>query len=456
MLRRNLVASAVVLTLMTAAGPALADMSIEYNDSFAPLVENGVKNYEAANPGQKINLIKLPSDGYQDRVALDLSSGSAPDLIMVDSFLVAEYAGTKYLAPLDDMLKGWDQFQYYSKGLLDVASYNGKVYALPTDTDVRMLWYNKADFAKAGIADPWAPKSWDDVLAAAGKLKAAGVPDAWVIPAGTKQEEAATMQGFYMALLGAGNPTGDTNRLRVRADDKWIGDSPALRSTLQLYHDVYVDKKLADGSINYTDDGAQTNKDFLDGKIGIFASGSWQNACLWDCSGKNVPSQADRDKIVGWAPWPGDGKPGDKATTNISGGWTIAINSKAPDQATAFKLLTTIFDAKNFGDWTVGTHRMAVRSDIATSAAYTADPFLAKATELAKDTTGRDTVPGYAKVSALVQTATGDILDGKSVDDVIKAYQSGLVDEFGADKVVTLKPPVHNALTTEKSKSMGK
>src|SRR3569833_1970111 len=193
----TLLAAGAAIGVLAGIAPALADMSIEYNESFAALVENGVKNYEAANPGTKINLIKLPSDGYQDRVALDLSSGSAPDLIMVDSFLVAEYAGTGYLLALDDMLKGWDQFQYYSKGLLDVASYNGKVYALPTDTDVRMLWYNRADFAKAGLPDPWTPKSWQDVEDAAQKLKDAGIPNPWLIPAGTKQEEAATMQGFY-------------------------------------------------------------------------------------------------------------------------------------------------------------------------------------------------------------------------------------------------------------------
>ena len=44
------------------------------------------------------------------------------------------------------------------------------------------------------------PIAFDDVLAAAQKLKDAGIADAFVLPAGTKQEEAATMQGFYMAL----------------------------------------------------------------------------------------------------------------------------------------------------------------------------------------------------------------------------------------------------------------
>jgi multiple sugar transport system substrate-binding protein len=247
------------------------------------------------------------------------------------------------------------------------------------------------------------------------------------------------MQGFYMALLGAGSPDGDANRLRVRADDKWIGDSPAIRKTLQLYQDVYVNKGLGVGSDNYTLDFAATNKAFLDGKIGILASGSWMNACIWDCNGVNVPSQADRDAAVGWTPWPGNGEPGNKTTTNISGGWTIAINAKAPDPANAFALLTAIFDEKNFEDWTVQGHRMAVRSDIATSAAYAEDPFLAKATALAADTTGRDTVPGYAKVSALVQQMTAQILDGKSVDDVVNEYHAALVDEFGEDKVVVLK-----------------
>ena len=82
---------------------------------------------------------------------------------------------------------------------------------------------------------------------------------------------------------------------------------------------------------------------------------------------------------------------------------------------------------------------MAVRTDIASSPAYTADPYMNAVTALAADTTGRDTVPGYQDVSTLVQHMTADILDGKSVDDVIKTYDAALVDEFGADHVVTFQ-----------------
>ena len=441
MFRRNIAVSAAALAIIAAASaPARADVSIMYAEWLSSLVEPGIAAFEKAT-GEKVTATKLPGDGYVERVALDLSSGTAADVIQMDSFVVSELASSNYLEPLDPLGSSWDQYKYYQKGLLDVASYNGHVYGLPTDTDVRMLWYNKADFTKAGIAMPWQPKTWQDVIDTATKVKAAtGIENAFVLPAGTKQGEAATMQGFYMALLGADVTTDDRNRLRDRASGKWIGDSPALRRTLQLYKDVYVDKKLTTAAINYaTDVGAAVRAGITSGSIGIVASGSWENACFWDCNGVNLPSQADRDKTVGWTPWPGSGQPGAKTTTNISGGWTIGINAKAKNKASAEKLLETIFDAGNFGDWTVKNHRMAVRTDIASSAAYTADPYMNAVTALAADTTGRDTVPGYQDVSTLVQHMTADILDGKSVDDVIKTYNAALVDEFGADHVVTFQ-----------------
>ncbi len=96
-------------------------------------------------------------------------------------------------------------------------------------------------------------------------------------------------------------------------------------------------------------------------------------------------------------------------------------------------------DAKNLGAWTVKSASLTVRTDIADSAAYKADPYMSSITPLVADTTGRDTVPGYDKVSALVQDMTTGILDGKSIDDVVKTYHDALVDEFGDDNVVTLK-----------------
>lgn len=439
MLKRTLLSSLTGLALMsTAAIPAQAEVTIMYADWLASLVEPGIAAFEAET-GETVNAIKLPGANYVERVALDLAAGTAADVIQMDSFVVSELASSGYILPLDEFNAGWDQFPYYMGGLLDVVSYSGSVYALPTDTDVRMLWYNKDVLTQAGIALPWEPKSWQDVLDAAQTVKdETGLEDAFVVPAGTKQGEAATMQGFYMLLLGADVPEGDRNRLRNREAGKWIGDSPALRKTLEFFHEVYVEKELGTSAINYaTDIGTATRQGMLNGEIGILASGSWENACLWDCSGENLPTQEERNAIVGWTPFPGSGEPGTKPTTNISGGWAIGVNAEASDKEMSYKLVTTIFDEGNFKEWTLTNDRMAVRTDISESPEYLADAYLAEATAMAADTTGRDTYPGYQIVSSLVQQATADILDGVSVEDVIEEYNAALVDEFGEENVMT-------------------
>ncbi|WP_404401140.1 extracellular solute-binding protein [Pelagibacterium halotolerans] len=439
MLKKSLAASVAVLGMAGMALPAHAEVSIMYADWLSSLVEPGIADFEAAT-GETVNAIKLPGEGYVERVALDLAAGTAADVIQLDSFVVSELASAGYLMPLGEMGSGWDQYQHYMPALLDVVAYDGEVYALPTDTDVRMLWYDKSVFEAAGIEMPWEPQSWDDVLETARTIKAeTGIDNAFLLPAGTKQGEAATMQGFYMALLGADTPEDDRNRLRNWAEGKWIGDSPAIRRTLELYHDVYAEDELATASINYaTDIGAAVREAMANDQIGILASGSWEFTCLWDCNGgPALPSADERNALIGWTPWPGSGLPDTKATTNISGGWAIGVNENAQDPELAFQLLTTIFDAGNFGDWTVENRRMAVRTDIAESEAYASDPYLAEATQLAADTTGRDTYPGYQVVSALVQQMTADILDGVSVEDAISEYHASLVDEFGEENVIT-------------------
>ena len=436
MLTRGFLTTVAAVSLMAAAAlPARAEVSIMYMEAFGSLIESDIAKFEAET-GEKVNAIKLPGQGYDQRIALDLSAGTAADVNLIDSFMVSELAAAGYLHPLGAQLEGWDQFQYYMPGLLDVASYQGEVYALPTDTDVRMLWYDLSNFEKAGIATPWEPKNWADILDAAQKLKDAGVQYPFQLPAGTKQAEAATMQGVYMALLGADVPEGDRNRLLKRDTNQWIGDSPALRRTFELYSKVYSEDQLNPADLNYaTDIGAAVRAALANDQLGILASGSWEDACLWDCN--NPPSREERDAQVAWTPWPGSGEPGTKATTNISGGWTLGINANAADKDMAFKLVTTIFDEENFKAWTLASHRMAVRTDISESPEYTADPFLAKATGLAADTTGRDTVPGYQTVSTLIQQATSDLVDGVPVDEVIQTYHDALVDEFGEENVVT-------------------
>ena len=432
---KTLIAATTLGALMSTA--AMADLSIMYRAQFGSLIDPGIDAYEAAT-GETVERIALPVDGYDDRIALDIASGTAPDVLHIDTGFVQRLSANDDLLSLNGLAETWDQWQFYSERTLEATSLDGNVYALLTDTDARMLWYSVKAFEAAGIEMPWQPQTWDDVFTAAQQVKdATGTDNALVIPAGTKNEEATTMQGFYMVLLGADTTENDRNRLRNRETGQWIGGSPALRAAFEFYDRAYNQDSLAEPGDQYSNDvGAIMRGGLVDGSVGIWASGSWENNCIWDCGGTNIPSQDVRNQSVFWAPFPGSGAEGAPAYSNISAGWTIGINAATDEPESAQKLLTYIFDRSNFEPWVLENGRMAVRSDIASSPEYAADPFFAAVTPLNDNTTKRDAVPGYYFVSSLVQQSTADILDGISVDEVVETYYDSLVDEFGEENVV--------------------
>ena len=84
-----------------------------------------------------------------------------------------EIVSNGYVNDIDAVAKadGWDKV--VPAAFMKAVTRNGKVYAVPVNIHGQnWLWYNAALLEKNGIA---VPKSWDDVLAAMEKLKAAGV-----------------------------------------------------------------------------------------------------------------------------------------------------------------------------------------------------------------------------------------------------------------------------------------
>jgi multiple sugar transport system substrate-binding protein len=163
-----------------------------------------------------------------------------------------------------------------------------------------MLWYDKSNFEKAGIAAPLgAQELGRHVLDAAKKLKDAGVQ--YFVPfcrPASSRAKAPTMQGFYMALLGADVPEGDRNRLLNRETGQWIGDSPAIRkharalqdrSTSRPRHCPSRPQLLRPISV------PACARPWPTTSSAFIASGSWEDACLWDCNGVNLPSREERD-----------------------------------------------------------------------------------------------------------------------------------------------------------------
>ena len=419
-------------------------ISLIYANQWEELIEPGISNFEKAT-GIKVDAIKVPpAVSLDEKLALDLAGGVACDVIMVDSYRVPEFAEARYLLPLNEYVKGWPDWDSYYDSMKEIVEFEGTCYSIPIDTDVRMIWYSKPIFEKAGIPVPWEPKTWDDVLETAKTIKerCTEVDHPLYLPVGTKYGEATTMQGFYMLLLGADTPSHDRNRLRDWDEGKWIGKSPAILKALEFYRDVFVEYKLSLPDIYYTVDvWGDARRALLGGEIGMLFGGSWEFEEIWTAAGlteEDMPSYEEKTAKIGWAPVPGCGDPGAPEITCISGGWTLAINAdtKHPDEC--WELLKTIFAEENCKQWIVGEGKIATRRDIAESPEYQEDWYMVRATVLLEYTTMRDTYPGYSMVSSFVQRATEDILDGKSPEVAMENFYRNLVEEFGEKSVKTI------------------
>ena len=166
-----------------------------------------------ADAGTPITVNAVDNSNVKDakqQLALDLKAGKGADLFSFDGFWLPEFVEGGLLKSLDELVgpeyANWEGWKQIPQSIPNVSAYNGKLYGIPRGTDVRVIWYNKDILEKAGYPrDTFQPKNWTELLDAAKAIKAK-VPG--VVPfqlnAGTAMGEASTLQGYTMALLGAG------------------------------------------------------------------------------------------------------------------------------------------------------------------------------------------------------------------------------------------------------------
>jgi multiple sugar transport system substrate-binding protein len=130
---------------------------------------------------------------------------------------------------------------------------DGKIYGLPIAASARALYYNKEMLAKAGF--PGGPASWDDVVAAAEKIKTDGGNGFGLMAKGTEVDVY-----FYYALWTFGGEV-------IGPDNKAAFASPAGVKALTLYKSM-LDRGLSQaGPTNYSREDLQNL--FKQGRLGM-------------------------------------------------------------------------------------------------------------------------------------------------------------------------------------------
>jgi len=374
----------------------------------------------------------VDDEQYKTKLALDLKTGGGADIVSLDGIWVGEFAEAGYVKPLEEVagasaVNQWDGWPQIPDTVQQNMSYQGKRYGVPAGTDGRVLFYNKSLFRRAGLPATWQPTSWDDVVAAGQKLKAAGVPAPIQLNAGTAMGEATTMQGVLPLLVGTGAQIYDPTT------KKWQGDTRNMRDVLGLYQRTYGDG-LGDRTLQQEARGRdQSFADFAAGKIAILLEGDyfWRSVVEPNLG---IAPMKNRDQVVGYAKIPamrpGAGIRGqDFVSMSGGGGRAINPNTRYPQQA--WELLAFMNSAEATKALLQGNARITQRNDV-NAEVLKGDPMLNfVATEVLPLTAFRPGLAVYPQVSSALQQATADVVAGKTPDQAAAAYQAAVEKALG-------------------------
>lgn len=172
-----LAATALVAGLISTQGASAQDITLEFvvwNYSLDTIQDN-VKKFEEANPGIKVNVTDYTWPDYQDSLVLRFRGDTQTDVIYGGQDWLPGWASAGFLAPLSDIAPA-DKLDALKQDIAGFAlsdmTYNDKLYGLPYYADTISFIYNEKILEDAGIE---VPATWDDVMAAAEKLKAGGM-----------------------------------------------------------------------------------------------------------------------------------------------------------------------------------------------------------------------------------------------------------------------------------------
>ena len=280
------------------------------------------------HPDITVSLEFVPYEALHDKTVLARGSSHAYDVVLSDSVWTPEYATNRIVADVTARMTP-ELRDNILTGALGSAAYQGKFYGLPWIVDSKFLFYNKAMFAKAGIATP--PHSWAEVEQDAITLKQKGVVEYPLVSSWSQNEAltadyAAILQGFDGSFVdAAGRPTFQTGGGLAAA--QWMAQS------------ILVDKVTNPHSLEYVEDDVKR----------VFSSGQAAMALNWTYmwDGANTPS--NDTKIagqVGVVAAPGL-KPGEVGATNGSQPLCIPSNSKNQDAAWTYIVYLTSAPVQN-------------------------------------------------------------------------------------------------------------
>ncbi|MFZ5368152.1 MAG: extracellular solute-binding protein [Spirochaetota bacterium] len=278
-----------------------------------------IADFEKANPNVKIDLVMLENEAFKQKVQVAVQAGTPPDLFHSwGGGVMVEYAKAGALKDITSFVQS-ELTSTIGKGALEVYGYEGKFYGAPYDMGAVGLWYNKDAFAKAGVS---VPKTWDDLLAAVPKLKAAGyVP----IALGAGDRWPAHFWWVYLAMRLGGKDAFD----KAYSGKVSFKDEPFVKAG-ELLLQLKNLEPFQTGYLGATYDNQAAVMG--NGQAAMELMGQWAQ----DVQVANSSNGKGIGDALAWAPFPAVAGGKGQLTDAMGGGGGYVVGKNAPKETLDF------------------------------------------------------------------------------------------------------------------------
>ncbi|GAB4466440.1 MAG: hypothetical protein OHK0029_37760 [Armatimonadaceae bacterium] len=294
-----------------------------------------IAEFERRNPDIKVVAMSMGAGTMNpQKLMTSIVGGVPPDVIHQDRFTVGDWASRDTFMPLDGFLAketGEDAIraENFYEAAWKEAVYKGKVYAIPTGIDDRLLFYNRAMFREVGLDPDSPPQTWEELLEISKKLTRKNA-DGTFDRIGFIPNYGNSWLYLYSWQNG-GEFMSEDGRTCTLAAPENIG-------ALQYMVDVY-DALGGYENVNIFQSSFQggENDPFFTGKIGMVINGSWivPNIARY-APGMDfavAPAPIPKERLEGKGRFAGQ----DKFLTWTGGfSYAIPVGSKHPEEAWRF------------------------------------------------------------------------------------------------------------------------
>lgn len=285
-----------------------------WSNSANPAYKDVVADFEKENPGIKVEFTPYSTNQYLQNLQVAATNNTLPDIFFegLGATLAHQFIDNGRIMNLDAAAKAGDWDNRFLPLSIDLLKWKNSWYEAPAIALGMGIFYRKDIFAKYGIA---VPKTYEDLEAAAAKLKANGITP---ISMGGKGSW-MTMRFTDGFIENFGGP--DFHDLLYTPAGDWT--APASLKAFETLK-AWTEKGYFTPGFLSIDPGTNYVA-WFQGKAAMVFEGPWEDSVIL--------AQKQDISNFGFFPFPTTGKP---RLSTFAQGWMIAANTKAPEAALKF------------------------------------------------------------------------------------------------------------------------